>query len=409
MLWRTSWKRIGVYVCRVDDAAADDIAQGRGERDNHPMNIPPAEIGAPLSDVETPALVLDLAAYEWNVSRMQGLANEAGIRLRPHAKTHKCAAIALHQIENGAVGVCCQKTSEAAALVDAGVSDVLVTNEVVGAPKIRRLTRLAGRARLGVCVDHPANIEALSRTMASADREVDVLVEVDVGAGRCGVVTGEEALSLARRVVAAPGLRFRGLQAYHGAAQHIREFDSRHAAIRSAIAKAVKVRDLLDAAGIACAIISGGGTGSYPFEAASGVYNELQCGSYIFMDADYARNLGADGQQTSEFRHSLFVYTTVMSRTRPDTLVVDAGLKALSIDSGMPAVRGVRGLMYTAASDEHGKLEVLDSGTAFTLGEKLMLIPGHCDPTVNLYDWIVGFRNGRVEALWPVTARGCVL
>ncbi|MDH3281741.1 MAG: DSD1 family PLP-dependent enzyme [Gammaproteobacteria bacterium] len=373
------------------------------------MNTPPAQIGAPLGDVETPALILDLAAYEWNVSKLQGFADEVGILLRPHAKTHKCAAIALHQIEMGAVGVCCQKTSEAAALIEAGVTDVFITNEVVGEPKIERLAKLVDRATLRVCVDNPENVTALSRAMESHGRQLDVMVEVDVGAQRCGVATAEEALSLARQVLVAPGLRFNGLQAYHGGAQHIREFRERRAAARSAIAKTAAVRDLLDAEGIECEIVSGGGTGSYPFEAASGVYTELQCGSYIFMDVDYARNLEADGRAISEFKHSLFVCTTVMSKTRPDTVVVDAGLKAVSIDSGMPDVYGSAGLSYTGASDEHGKLAVTQPDTPVTLGDKLMLVPGHCDPTVNLYDWLVGYRDGRVAALWPVTARGCLL
>ncbi|MDH3639573.1 MAG: alanine racemase, partial [Gammaproteobacteria bacterium] len=216
------------------------------------MNAPPAQIGAPLDSVETPALIIDLAAYEWNVSKLQGFADECGIRLRPHAKTHKCAAIALHQIEIGAVGVCCQKTSEAAALIEAGVSDVLITNEVVGEPKIARLVELTSRARLCVCVDDQDNVNTLSRAMEPHGRQLDVMVEIDVGAGRCGVVTAEAALTLARAVLLSPGLRFRGLQAYHGGAQHIRDFGERREAVRSAIAKAAGVRDLLGAEGIEC-------------------------------------------------------------------------------------------------------------------------------------------------------------
>lgn len=331
------------------------------------------------------------------------------IRLRPHAKTHKCAVIALRQLASGAVGVCCQKVSEAEAMVFGGVPDVLVSNQIVGTPKVARLVALAKQARVAVCVDDARNVQELNDAATAFGVRLSVLVEIDVGANRCGVESGEPALALARQVAALPGLRFAGLQAYHGAAQHIRDYTRRKEAIDAAAEKTRRTAELLGRHGLSCEVITGAGTGTYRFEASSGIWNELQAGSYIFMDVDYLRNLGPNGTQTSEFEPSLFVYATVMSRPTKDRAILDAGLKALSVDAGMPWLVGMPDVEYIRASDEHGKLTLHDPGRTLDLGTKVRLIPGHCDPTVNLYDWYVCYRQGRVEALWPVTARGAVL
>ncbi len=370
---------------------------------------PPAEVGMPLEAVDTPALLLDLDAFEKNVTRLAAAAAGAGIRLRPHAKSHKCPVIALRQMASGAVGVCCQKVSEAEAMVYGGVSDVLVSNQIVGAPKIARLLSLAAQARVAVCADDAGNVAALDDAATAFGVRLPVLVEVNVGADRCGVEPAEPALALARQIAGSRGLRFAGLQAYHGAAQHIRDYARRKEAIQAAAEKTRRTVELLRRHGLACELVSGAGTGTYPFEAASGVWNELQAGSYIFMDADYLKNLRQDGTPGSEFTPSLFVYATVMSRPAKDRAVLDAGLKALSVDSGMPSVAGMQDVEYLRASDEHGKLTLHDPGRALPLGSKVRLIPGHCDPTVNMYDWYVCCRNDRVEALWPITARGAML
>ncbi len=370
---------------------------------------PPAEIGMPLEAVDTPALLLDLDAFERNLQRLSSAIAGTSVRLRPHAKTHKCSIIALRQMAYGAVGVCCQKVGEAEAMVYGGVSNVLISNEIVGAPKLKRLAALAQLAQVYVCADHPQNIEDLSEVAVAYKLRLPVLVEVNVGANRCGVEPGEPVLALAQQIEQSPGLRFAGLQAYHGAAQHIREFAKRREAIDSAVAKVKHTVDILQKHGLSCELISGAGTGTYQFEAGSQVYNELQAGSYIFMDADYAKNLGEDGKAWQDFEHSLFIYTTVMSRSNKDWAVVDAGLKALSVDAGMPWVYGMQHVEYQRASDEHGKLILHDPTCPLKVGDKIRLIPGHCDPTVNLYDWYVGIRNDRVEALWPITARGAVL
>ncbi|MFA5028208.1 MAG: DSD1 family PLP-dependent enzyme, partial [Candidatus Methylomirabilota bacterium] len=283
------------------------------------MTRPPAEIGMPLTDVDTPALILDLEAFERNLDRMAKAVAGRPVRLRPHAKSHKCPAIALRQIARGAVGVCCQKVDEAEAMVHGGVGNVLVTNEIVGARKLARLAALAtGPAWVGVCADHPENVTALNAAALAYGVRLPVLVEINVGADRCGVEPGEPALRLARQIADCPGLRFAGLQAYHGAAQHVREFAQRRAATGSAVEKTRRTVELLAAHGLSCELVTGAGTGSYLFEADSGVFNELQAGSYIFMDADYARNLDPSGAPGGEFEHSLFVYATIMSRPTPE-------------------------------------------------------------------------------------------
>lgn len=368
---------------------------------------PAGTVGMPLSEVDTPCLVLELDAFERNVARLPASLAGTGIRLRPHAKSHKSPDIAKRQLAAGAVGVCCQKVSEAEAMVAGGIADVLIANEVVGAPKLKALAALAQRATVRVCADDADNVRALDAAARAAGTVLEVLVEIDVGAHRCGVAPGAPAAALAKTIASCQHLRFAGLQAYQGAAQHLREVAARREAIARAVDDVCLTQSLLRDAGIACDYVTGAGTGSYMFEAASRVYTELQAGSYVFMDADYARNEWAESG-IPRFEHSLFVWTTVMSATRPGFAVVDAGLKASSVDSGMPQVAGHADVEFLKASDEHGVLQ-FNGATRFRVGDKLRLIPGHCDPTVNLHDWFVCVRDGRVEALWPIAARGAVL
>ncbi|WP_416896725.1 MAG: DSD1 family PLP-dependent enzyme [Minwuia sp.] len=367
---------------------------------------PPVRAGQPVDEVDTPALLVDLDALERNIALMQRAADRAGVALRPHAKSHKSADIALKQIEAGAVGVCCQKVSEAELLAAGGVGDILVSNQVVGPKKIGRLASLARHVRLGVCVDDAGNAAEIAAAARHFGGEIAMLVEVDVGMGRCGV-DPEGAAALCRHVSALEGVRFAGLQAYHGRAQHIRDHGERGAAIAGAGVIVRRVLADLAAAGVDCPAVTGAGTGSFEFEAASGIWTELQCGSYVFMDADYAANLDEGGEAVSVFDHSLYLLAGVVSAARSGRAVVDAGLKSLAVDSGLPAVADPPGVRYLGASDEHGTLDT-GSGNSPPLGGKVRLIPGHCDPTVNLHDWYVAVRGDVVEALWPVTARGAV-
>lgn len=366
----------------------------------------PAQPGMALAEVDTPALILDLDAFERNLQRLNESLAGRKLMLRPHAKSHKCPQIALRQIALGAVGVCCQKVSEAEAMVEGGVPDVLIANEVVGVAKLRRLAALAKQAKVAVCADDAGNVRDLDAAARESGVTLDVLVEVNVGANRCGVPPGEPALKIAQAIAACKNLRYAGLQAYQGGAQHLRGVAERRTAIDAAVAAVERTLALIEKAGIPRGKVTGAGTGTYLFEAASRVYDELQVGSYIFMDADYARNDWTESG-IPRFEHSLFVWTTVMSRTRPDVAIVDAGLKASSVDSGMPRVADFPQAEFLKASDEHGVIQ-MNGSPGFVLGDKIRLIPGHCDPTVNLYDHYVCVRGGRVEALWPITARGAV-
>jgi 3-hydroxy-D-aspartate aldolase len=368
----------------------------------------PALPGMDEADIQTPCLVLDLDALERNVRKMGEYAQAHGMRLRSHGKMHKSVDVQkLQERLGGAVGVCCQKVSEAEVFARGGIGDILVSNQVRDPGKLDRLARLPGYgARITVCVDDAANVDELSAAAQRHGATLACLVEIDCGAGRCGVATAGEAVALAGAIEAAPGLKFAGIQAYQGAMQHLENYADRKARLDDAIALVRNVVEDLQAAGLSPGLVSGGGTGSYYFESASGVYNELQCGSYAFMDADYGRIRDEHGRRIDqgEWEHALFVLTSVMSRAKPGQAVCDAGLKVLSLDSGLPVVHGRDDVAYVNASDEHGVIE--DRHGALRINEKLRLVPGHCDPTCNLHDWYVGVRNGKVEVVWPVSARG---
>lgn len=366
-----------------------------------------ARPGDPVDAIDTPALVLDLDAFERNLQRMADALRGHPVRLRPHGKSHKCPEIARRQVALGAVGICCQKVSEAAVFVAAGIRDVLVTNQVVGVAKLRHLAELArSGARIGVLVDDALQVQALAQAARDQCVRIDVYVEVDVGGRRCGVAPGAAAAQLARQIAEAPALRFAGLQCYHGPAQHQRTPQERAGAIGLTVDAALVSRRAIEADGLQVERITGAGTGSFLLERDSGVFDEIQAGSYIFMDRDYADN--QRGPQDLPFEHALFVRSAVLSRTEPTRAVIDAGLKASSVDSGLPVVWQRPELRFVKAADDHGVLEVAP-GAHLALGDAVLLVPGHCDPTVNLYDEIVCIRGGQVEALWPVSARGALL
>ena len=365
-----------------------------------------AAIGMDEADIQTPCLVVDLDAFEKNVKTMRDLCNEMGVRHRVHGKMHKSADIADYQIKHGdAVGICCQKVSEAESFARAGIKDVLVSNQVRDPAKIDRLARLPNiTSRTIVCVDDIANVAELSAAATKHGTNIDCLVEIDCGAGRCGVAYGQPVVDLAKAIVAADGLTFSGIQAYQGAAQHVHNFEERKGHYDKAIAQVRDSVAMLKEQGIECDIVGGAGTGSYYFEGNSGVFNEMQCGSYAFMDADYQRILDKSDKPISEFENALFILTSVMSHSKADKAICDAGLKAQSVDSGLPVIFGRDDVEYIKCSDEHGVISDPDGN--LKINEKLKLIPGHCDPTCNVHDWYVGVRNGKVEKLWPITARG---
>ena len=389
-------------ACRVDADRTRIVTISRSEAMVMVRNQ--TRVGDAVAEIDTPALVIDLDAMERNIASMAAFAHAHGMRLRPHAKTHKSAAIAALQVAAGAVGVCVQKTSEAEALADAGVADLYISNEVVDPRKLARVAALARRVRLAIAVDSAIGIERLAAAMAGGP-PIDVFVEVDAGQGRCGA-SAADAGPLAARVVAS-GLRFAGLQAYHGRAQHLRGPDERRAAIAHAVSVVRDAQASLAAAGIDCPLVTGAGTGTFALETASGVYGELQCGSYVFLDRDYGAVEPLPG--APRFEHALFVKAQVISRDDAHA-VVDAGHKSHAIDSGLPTVWR-RDLAFENGGDEHGILRAAGEPLP-VVGETVWLVPGHCDPTVNLHDAYVGVRgglwSGTVEAIWPVDARGCL-
>jgi D-serine deaminase-like pyridoxal phosphate-dependent protein len=379
-------------------------------------------IGQSITAIDTPALVIDLDAMERNLHAMQAFATQHGMRLRPHAKMHKSATLALLQMQAGAVGVCVQKPSEAAALVAAGVTNVHLSNEVISLQKCELLGQwncwlFSKNGQISVAVDSLLGIGHLAQAMATHGGAscIEVYVEIDVGQARCGVPPGEAALPLvqaiAQHATATGSLRFAGLQAYHGRAQHLRSVQERREAIANVVKDVQRTQAVLEAAGFKVPLVTGAGSGSFAHEAASGVFGELQAGSYLFMDADYAANTPDPAQP--RFEHALFVKSQVMSAstTTNPRAVLDAGHKSHAIDSGLPKMWAGHQADWTVTqcSDEHAVLQ----GTHLpSLGSTVWLIPGHCDPTVNLHDTMIGVRGGLahgvVEQIIRVDARGAL-
>lgn len=381
-------------------------------------------VGAGVADIDTPCLVVDLDAMKRNIARMAEFARKHDVRWRPHAKMHKSAELARLMIEAGATGCCVQKTAEAEAMAAGGVRDIYISNEVVAAHKLARVARLAHRladegGRLAIAVDSIEGIQRLAQAMAIARlatkdaATIDVFVEIDVGQGRCGVAPGTAAVPLVEEIGKYSELRFAGLQAYHGRAQHLRTPHERREAIAAVVQDVIRTRELIEAEGVDVGLVTGAGTGTMVCEAASGVYGELQAGSFLFMDADYAANERDPAQP--QFEHALFVKTQVIS-AHADHAVCDAGHKSHAVDSGLPKVWGLdadNALDYGNGGDEHGILKPAHGSTRIpAIGRMLWLIPGHCDPTVNLHDFMVGvtggLRHGKVERLIKVDARGAV-
>lgn len=365
--------------------------------------MPAAQPDTLMAEIDTPSLILDLSAFEDNLRAMQALAERHDVALRPHAKAHRCPEISRRQIALGAQGICCQKVSEAAVFIDAGITDIHISNEIVGAAKLELLARLAGRAQLTVCVDNLLALRDLSDALVRHGTEMGVLVEVDVGQKRCGVQKPAEAVALAQAAQTLPNVTFRGLQGYHGGIQHRRSHSQRREACEVAARRVQRFVAALDKAGIACEVITGGGTGTAAFDAASGVFTEIQPGSYAFMDGDYGSLEWGDALV---LRHSLFVLGTVMSTPTALRAVVDIGLKSTTGESGLPRPFDLPNVRCVILQDEHLVLEAESSHDRPSLGSVLRVVPGHCDPTFNLHDQLVVTDQGQVTALWPVSARG---
>jgi D-serine deaminase-like pyridoxal phosphate-dependent protein len=361
--------------------------------------------GITRDDLPTPALLLDLNAFEYNVAKMAAHCRDHGLKLRPHAKTHKCPRIAATLIEVGAVGLCAAKISEAEVFADHGVHGMLVTTPLVGRFRIQRGISLALRSPDVIFVaDDADNLRDLNDAAPSTGMKLNVAVELHVGR-KAGVQPGEPALALARLIESLPHLKFAGLQAYAGQASHICGYTQRRQASGMAMLPALETRALLEKSGIECPMLSGGSTGTYNIDCALQGLTELQPGSYIFMDIDYSLIGGPDGPEFGDFRNALTVLGTVVSKPAKDMALLDAGYKAFATDRPFgPRIKSADEIAYEWAGDEHGRLHF--SANQVQTGDRIEFLTPHCDPTVNLYDRIYCCRGECVEDIWRISARG---
>ena len=358
-------------------------------------------------DLDTPALCLDLDAMERNVARMQATLAKNGIASRPHAKTHKCAAIAKYQMAKGSIGICCAKVSEAEALMAQGVDRIVMTTSNPAPSKIRRAMKLRKASRHFVqAVDEAQNARDLSAAAKEAGGVADVVVDVAVGT-RTGIPAGDDALALARLIDTLPNLKFRGMLSYDGGVQHVKGFAARkERALRTIEANAATF-DAMKRAGLNAEIFSGGGTGTYNIMHLVPGFTDVQVGSYVFMDMQYLQIGGEDGGEIyADFAPALTVTATIVNNRFPGVLTTDAGTKALTLNKPNAAIVGEPGLEHVASSDEFGTIRLQNSAKSYKIGDKVELVAPHCDPVVNLYDQIYAIRRDRVEDVWPVTARG---
>jgi len=357
-------------------------------------------LGVEVGEIDTPALLIDLDVMERNIETMARFFRSVPASLRPHAKTHKCPIIAHKQIAAGAKGVTCAKLGEAETMVEAGIRDVLVANEVVGEPKVTRLVNLARHSDVIVAVDSPGNVRHLAEAARAKGVRLNVVIEVEVGNNRCGTDPGRPTLDLARRIAEHGSLNFRGLLGYEGFCQNIIDIEERRLKTHEAMEKLVSTRDLLEDAGFAVEIVSAGGTGTHMITGRYPGVTEVEAGSYVFMDAKYSRVEGLE-----DFGRALTVLSTVVSRPRPGVAICDAGLKTITTEFGLPPVKGLEGVTYERASEEHGRLKV-DPDVKLRPGDKIEFIVTHCCTNTNLYDRFHCVRDGRLEAVWRIAARG---
>jgi len=359
-------------------------------------------------DIPTPALVVNLDLFERNLQKMADYLNQRRISFRPHAKTHRCPTIARKQVALGAAGICVAKLGEAEVMAASGITNILITSEIVGKSKIKRFIELAARCpSLMAVVDHPTAIQDLAEAANAKKTTLNLLVDIDGGNHRTGCVPGRAAVELAEMVCSSPWLRFRGLQCYAGRAAHSIGFEERKKYSRERLAEGLESKAMIEKQGIPVEIFTGGSTGTYDIDVVVQGFNELQAGSYIFMDLDYRRIGSHTGDSFMDFEYALTVLTTVISQSHVGLATVDAGFKAFSTDKPfVPELKSDPGVKFRWAGDEHGILELEDARQAIKLGDRLEFIPPHCDPTVNLYDFIYAVRGDRVEEIWPVQARG---
>ncbi len=362
----------------------------------------------PIEEVPTPALIIDLDLFERNLYKIQTYLHDKSIGLRCHTKMHKCPIIAHKQIAAGAIGVCAATVSEAEIMQANGITHVLITSPVVTPEKIDRVITLGvNNPDLLMVIDDIEIANLFNEAAKLSGIQLRVLIDLDPGMGRTGIETGDPALSLGRHIVDnCDSLRFGGLQMYAGHCMHIEGFENRRGKYNHIMEKGAETKTLFEESGIEVPVFSGGGTGTFNIEAGLGLMTELQAGSYIFMDIEY-REIGGEGSERFEdFEPSLFVLVTAISKPQQRLITVDAGFKSFASDKMVPEFRDVEGVVFHWGGDEHGIIQLTNPSREISLGDKLPMLAPHCDPTVNLYDYYYPVRDGMVEELWPITARG---
>ena len=353
-------------------------------------------IGQPLDALDTPQLLLDLDIIDANLSRMFEAGKARGVNVRTHFKSLKCGGLAQYIKAHGGSTFLCAKLNEAEVLADAGITDILIANQIVGPHKMQRLANLAKRVTLRICVDSTENVDQLSKAMNAAGATLGVLVEIDIGMARCGVPPGEAAVPLAQRIHKSPGLRFDGLQGYDGHLQLIADVNERKAKCLQGLEQLVGTRRLIEKAGIPVTIVTGAGTGTWEFVAGFHGVTEIQPGSFVLMDCIY-------NAVRPEFGCGLSILSTVLS-VRPKWYNLDAGSKAISKDFGSPIIKGKPEEKATRFSEEHTKVEC--DPVPVKVGDRREVIPAHCCATMNLHRQCIAVRKGKVEAVWPIEASG---
>jgi len=358
-----------------------------------------AQIGMHKTEIDTPALLIDLDLVDENISVMAGYFRGVDSGLRPHVKTHKTPILAHKQLEAGAIGITCAKLGEAEVMRAGGIEDILIANQIVGPLKTEKLANLAKHAHITVAVDNLDNIKMLSDAASHKGIKLGALIEIDIGMGRCGVEPGQEALELARNIVQSPGLHFHGLMGYEGHIIFEAHLDKKEKEARSAIGLLLDTKQLLESDGIEVSTISCGGTGTYDIVSSIPGVTEVQAGSYITMDGKYH-------ETRHEFKCALTLLTTVISIHEGGRVIVDCGRKSLSQDFGMSKIVDFEGVGLQSLSEEHGILELGRSDAQFKIGQKIEVLPNHGCTTINLHDNFIGIRNAKVEVVWPIAARG---
>lgn len=362
----------------------------------------------PVAELPTPALLIDLDAFDANLAKMQRHVDTHGMALRSHTKMHKSPVIAHQQIAAGAIGVCAATVSEAEVMLAGGVTNILITSPVVTIEKIKRVIDMARRStEIRIVVDHIGAAQHFNLAADNANVSLKVLVDLDPGMGRTGIACGEPALELGKYIdEKCAALTFAGLQMYIGNCMHIQGFDARRAKYVELLENGIKTRALFESQGIAVDVFTGGGTGTFDIEPGVGALTEIQAGSYAFMDVEYREIGGQAGEIFDDFQTALFVLVTAISQPQKRLITVDAGFKSFASDAGSPQFRDVEGAVYYFGGDEHGIVRLNNPSLEIKLGDKLMMLTPHCDPTVNLHDYYFPYRDGVVEEIWPVSARG---